>query len=534
MSRQINQPINQVRLTNVAVVRMNKGGKRFEIACYRNKVMDYRQGLETDLSEVLQTDRIFANVSKGEFAKHADLQKVFGTKNEESIAQTILTKGALQVSDLERQAQLENTLAQIATWVASHCVHPTSQRPYTISQVKYALGKQYQVQPHKPIKKQYLDCVKFLKTKIPIERAKMELALSYSTTTPEAQEQLEKLIADHESLSLTQQTSNSDNELTRCVLLADPSLYRLLDDLAKTLPEGKLEILRQVVTLEGDVDLEMEIERKNQLQQQQQQQQQSSNKKEEDSSEEDTAAAILTQQMARKATIQDDDDDSNDSQEETAPPNDDDGDDDDEIMVVPVNSRKQKKKQNKKAKRRQQQQQQSSNAQDDDSSEEEDADAQVAPKATIENDSDDDESQEEAPPPNDDDENLVIAANRKQQQQQQSKQNKKLSKKAKRRLREEQAERDAQKQAEQQRQAERNKLQPIVQANAAVAAESATTGAVKSCNTCGGSFPNAAAYRAHFKSDWHRFNQKLKMAGRPPVSEREFTLCDAESFFGAS
>jgi len=31
-------PVNQVRLTNVAYVRLNKRGKRFEIACYRNKV----------------------------------------------------------------------------------------------------------------------------------------------------------------------------------------------------------------------------------------------------------------------------------------------------------------------------------------------------------------------------------------------------------------------------------------------------------------------------------------------------------------
>ena len=31
-------PVNQVRLTNVAYVRLNKNGKRFEIACYRNKV----------------------------------------------------------------------------------------------------------------------------------------------------------------------------------------------------------------------------------------------------------------------------------------------------------------------------------------------------------------------------------------------------------------------------------------------------------------------------------------------------------------
>jgi hypothetical protein len=31
-------PVNQIRLTNVAIVRQKKGGNRFEIACYRNKV----------------------------------------------------------------------------------------------------------------------------------------------------------------------------------------------------------------------------------------------------------------------------------------------------------------------------------------------------------------------------------------------------------------------------------------------------------------------------------------------------------------
>ena len=30
-------PVNQVRLTNVAYVRLLKGKTRFEIACYRNK-----------------------------------------------------------------------------------------------------------------------------------------------------------------------------------------------------------------------------------------------------------------------------------------------------------------------------------------------------------------------------------------------------------------------------------------------------------------------------------------------------------------
>lgn len=45
MSRSVFQPVGQKRLTNIAVVRLKKAGKRFEIACYRNKVADWRAGM---------------------------------------------------------------------------------------------------------------------------------------------------------------------------------------------------------------------------------------------------------------------------------------------------------------------------------------------------------------------------------------------------------------------------------------------------------------------------------------------------------
>lgn len=45
MSRVVQQPIGQKRLTNVAVVRLKKKGIRFEIACYKNKVLSWRSGV---------------------------------------------------------------------------------------------------------------------------------------------------------------------------------------------------------------------------------------------------------------------------------------------------------------------------------------------------------------------------------------------------------------------------------------------------------------------------------------------------------
>lgn len=38
MSAALNQPVTQVRFTNVAIVRLKRAGKRFEVAAYKNKV----------------------------------------------------------------------------------------------------------------------------------------------------------------------------------------------------------------------------------------------------------------------------------------------------------------------------------------------------------------------------------------------------------------------------------------------------------------------------------------------------------------
>lgn len=81
----INQPGTQVKLTNVSVVRLKKGGKRFEIACYKNKVREWRSGVEKDLDEVLQINNVFLNVSKGQLAPAEDLAKAFGKKETEEI-----------------------------------------------------------------------------------------------------------------------------------------------------------------------------------------------------------------------------------------------------------------------------------------------------------------------------------------------------------------------------------------------------------------------------------------------------------------
>lgn len=140
MSRQINQPSNQIKLTNVSLVRLKKGKKRFEIACYKNKVLEWRSGIETDLDNVLQIPNVFLNVSKGQTAPKEDLEKAFGKKmTTDDIILEILKKGEQQVGEKERAAQLERINNEVISIVASKLVDPRTKRVYTSGMIEKAL-----------------------------------------------------------------------------------------------------------------------------------------------------------------------------------------------------------------------------------------------------------------------------------------------------------------------------------------------------------------------------------------------------------
>jgi len=50
----------------------------------------------------------------------------------------------------------------------------------------------------------------------------------------------------------------------------------------------------------------------------------------------------------------------------------------------------------------------------------------------------------------------------------------------------------------------------------------------KSCTYCQAIFPDLLEQRAHFKSDWHRYNVKQAIMGRPTVNDADFSQLAGE------
>lgn len=243
-------PTNQKRLTNVAIVRLKKTGKRFEIACYPNKVTSWRSNVETDLDEVLQTPTVFMNVSKGQVAKTDDLKRAFGTDNQTEICLQILKKGELQVSEKERHSQLESMFRDIATIVADKCVNPETNRPYTVTLIERAMKDvHFSVKPTKSTKQQALEVIKQLKETetIQIQRAMMRVRITIPAKDgKKVKDKVRKLASkvEHEDFS-------EDLEM---VILVDPGCYREIDELLRTETKGKgqLEMISLKDIEEGD------------------------------------------------------------------------------------------------------------------------------------------------------------------------------------------------------------------------------------------------------------------------------------------
>lgn len=222
----LRQPVTQVFLTNVAVVRYRVKNKKFELACYPNKVLDWRNGLEKDLGNVLQIDEIFTNVAQGIHANQKELSKTFGSKDREEVIQTIPSKGELQVNELERKSQQNNTLRDIANIVAEKCVDAESGRSIPVSRILKGMEEiHYSVSLSQSPKKQALNLIRLLKDRLGLAKARMTVQVNVP------QEHEEKVKANLGKFEVI-----SENEVEgkkRLLYNIEPEYYRSFSDFIK-------------------------------------------------------------------------------------------------------------------------------------------------------------------------------------------------------------------------------------------------------------------------------------------------------------
>lgn len=114
-----------VSVSKMAIVRLKKGSKRFEVSprsprllpsllwltqffsslqivCYDNKIKDWRSGVEKDLGSVVGLFVVYTNSSKALVASASELKSAFGTTAHEWIVKEVSFESSLAVFGLKK------------------------------------------------------------------------------------------------------------------------------------------------------------------------------------------------------------------------------------------------------------------------------------------------------------------------------------------------------------------------------------------------------------------------------------------------
>ena len=177
----IKQPIGLKVYTNVSIVRLKIGKGRYEIACYPNKVQDYREKKEKDIKEVLQTREIFKNAIKGDIVPKKELKEVFPNMEHDQILKLILEKGEIQTGEKERITGTSNLKNDIANIIVEKTYNKETGLPFPHDIIIKVLEEiQFIIHDKDNAKKQALKAIKDIQNKkiLPLERKLMQLYIT--------------------------------------------------------------------------------------------------------------------------------------------------------------------------------------------------------------------------------------------------------------------------------------------------------------------------------------------------------------------
>jgi ribosome maturation protein SDO1 len=152
------------------VARLTKDNEHFEVLVKPQKALDYRLGKAASLTEVLVTETIFSDASKGTKVSEESLRKNFGTSEALKIAEMILKKGTLQLTTEQRRKMIEDKRKQIIDFISRQAVDPKTNLPHPPLRIENAMEQiRYSIDPFKPLEEQAREIVKLLRPILPLK-----------------------------------------------------------------------------------------------------------------------------------------------------------------------------------------------------------------------------------------------------------------------------------------------------------------------------------------------------------------------------
>ncbi len=171
-----------VSLDDAVVARLEKGGKRYEILVDPELVESFKSDpTSVPLDELLATDEVWHDARSGERPTEDKLISTFGTIELLDCVTTILAKGSIQLTTVQRRQMISDKRQQIITEISRTAIDPRSKAPHPATRIELALDElRWNPDPFLSVERQIKDAVDVLRPVIPLSFETIKLAFRVS------------------------------------------------------------------------------------------------------------------------------------------------------------------------------------------------------------------------------------------------------------------------------------------------------------------------------------------------------------------
>ena len=171
--------ITTTMIEKFTIVRLNAGGEKFEILVKPDPALEYKLGKNIDISNIMISDEIYSDASKGTRSSTDKLMKHFKTTDQLEIAKQIMSKGDLNMNTDQRRKMIEEKKKQIVQYINKNFVDPKTHMPHPISRINAVLDEaRLAIDPFKRLDDQIKYIIDPLRKILPLKSEILELSVT--------------------------------------------------------------------------------------------------------------------------------------------------------------------------------------------------------------------------------------------------------------------------------------------------------------------------------------------------------------------
>ncbi len=154
---------------DINLARLKKEGVTYEVVIDPDLAMNFKEGKDVDIRDIIKSPLIFFDAQKGMEASEKLLEKHFNTKDNFKIAEYIIKNGEIQLSAGFRRQMREKKRKQIISLIHRNSINPQTNLPHPEQRIESAMEEaKVKIDEFKKAEEQVQDIVKAISKVLPI------------------------------------------------------------------------------------------------------------------------------------------------------------------------------------------------------------------------------------------------------------------------------------------------------------------------------------------------------------------------------